>query len=147
MAGPTNTQFAVAVHVLTLLGGSRECSVSSEQMSASVGANPVYLRRVLGQLGAAGLVRSRPSARGGWQLAHEPAQISLGDAWRAIQTGKAVFGLHDVDPNCDVADQVARSLGTVDARLAVAIERELDHTSIAEIVPVAAVAAPPVPTR
>ena len=135
MAGPTNTQFAVAVHVLTLLGGSQECSVSSEVMSASVGANPVYLRRVLGQLGAAGLVRSRPGARGGWLLARAPDEITLGDAWRAIQAGKAVFGLHDVDPNCPVADQVSRSLGAVDAKLSAAIERELDETSVADVAP------------
>ena len=50
MGRPTNTQFAVAVHVLTMLGAQPEDVLSSEVMAESVGSNPVHVRRILGRL-------------------------------------------------------------------------------------------------
>lgn len=78
MARSTNTQFAVAVHVLTYLAGVTEGhAVSSEELSKSANVNPVYVRRVLGPLREAALVRSRPGVRGGWELAADPSVITL----------------------------------------------------------------------
>jgi len=77
-ARSTNTQFAVAVHVLTYLAGvSPGRAVSSEELSKSANVNPVYVRRVLGPLRSAKLVRSRPGVNGGWELERDAAQITL----------------------------------------------------------------------
>jgi Rrf2 family protein len=139
VAGPTNTQFAVAIHVLTLLSGMREEPVSSDLMAGSTGSNPVYLRRVLGHLREAGLVTSRPGPRGGWRLTREPEQITLGDAWRAVQEGAPIFGLHlGVQPDCPVGQDVALTLGDIDQRLTRSVEEELDRTTVAAITPASA---------
>ncbi len=48
MATPTNTQFAVAVHVLTYLAGTDVPGpVSSDELAASVNASPVYQNTLL----------------------------------------------------------------------------------------------------
>lgn len=138
MAGPTNTQFAVAIHVLTLIAGMREEPVSSELMSNSVGTSPVYLRRVLGRLRAADLVASRPGAHGGWALAREPEAITLGDVWRAVQESAPIFGLHSVQPGCPVGSTIAATLGALDQRLTRSVEEELDRTTIAQVMPTGA---------
>ncbi len=135
MAGPTNTQFAVAIHVLTLLGGSEATPVSSDVMTESVAANPVYLRRVLGRLREAGLVGSRPGPRGGWQLQRPPSEITLGDAWRAVQDGAPIFGLHAVQPGCPVGASITETLGGIDRQLTASVEAQLDGITVASVMP------------
>ncbi|MFD0658855.1 Rrf2 family transcriptional regulator [Thermocatellispora tengchongensis] len=86
MARSTNTRFAVAVHVLTYLAGvAGERPVSSDELSASTNVNPVHVRRVLGPLRAAGLLRSRPGVHGGWELAVPAGDITLAEVWRLLQ--------------------------------------------------------------
>lgn len=135
MAGPTNTQFAVAIHVLTLLAGHVGRPLSSETMAESVGSNPVYLRRVLGRLREAGLVGSRPGPKGGWHLERAAADVTLGDAWRAVQDGASIFGLHAVQPGCPVGADVTRTLTRVDEQLTRTVEEELDRTTVAQVMP------------
>ena len=135
MAGPTNTQFAVAVHALTLLTSDGGAPQSSERMSTSIAANPVYLRRVLGQLRDAGYVDSRPGPRGGWHLIKPASEITLGDAWRAVQEGTPTFGLHGVQPGCPVGAGISVTLKALDQQLTEAMVRELDGITIESVIP------------
>ena len=130
---PTNTQFAVAVHVLTLLAGTPGAVLSSELMAGSVGANPVHLRRVLGALRRAGLVASRPGAHGGWQLERAAEAVTLGDVWRAVHGGDPLLGLHGAAPECTVGQRIQLALGEVDRRAARAVEEELARTTIHDL--------------
>ncbi len=133
MARATNTQFAVATHVLTLLAGSPEEVLSSELLAGSVGANPVHVRRVLGALRRAELVGSRPGARGGWRLERSAKDITLGDVWRAVQGDDPLLGLHGAAPGCTVGQRIQHALGDVDRRAAHAVEDELARTTVHEL--------------
>jgi Rrf2 family protein len=133
VAHPTNTQFAVAVHVLTLLGGAPEQVLSSELLAGSVGANPVHVRRVLGALRRAGLVTSRPGVHGGWQLVRAADTLTLGDIWRAVQGDDPLLGLHGAAPACIVGQRIQHALSHVDRRAARAVEQELAHTTIGDL--------------
>lgn len=130
MAHPTNTQFAVAVHVLTLLAGAPEQVLSSHLLAGSVGANSVHVRRVLGALRRAGLVASRPGARGGWRLARAADLVTLGDVWQAVQGDDPLLGLHGAAPQCTVGQRIQLALGEVDRRAARAVEQELARTTV-----------------
>lgn len=134
MARPTNTQFALGVHLLTLLGGSPGEALSSEILADSAGTNPVHVRRVLAHLRQAELVRSRPGPSGGWQLAAEPDAITLADVWRAVQGDDHLLGLHGPNPNCPVGQRIQAELIAVDRRAAAAVEAELAETTLAELV-------------
>jgi Rrf2 family protein len=134
MGGPTNTQFALAVHMLTLLAGSAPALLSSEEMAGSAGSNPVHVRRVLGGLREAGLVASRPGVGGGWQLKADPATTTLADVWRVVHGDDAVLGLHGAHPDCTVGQSIQRLLTDVDARARRAVADELATTTIAQLV-------------
>ncbi len=138
-----NTQFAVAVHALTLLASAPGTPMSSEEMAGSVLANPVHLRRVLGRLRGAGLVTSRPGPRGGWQLTRTPEEIPLGDVWRAIHGEDPLLTLHGVNPACPVAAGIERAFADVDRRAAGALVAELDRTTVADVLGGVAVAGAP----
>ena len=129
----TNTQFAVGVHVLTLLAGSAPESLSSEEMAGSANANPVHVRRVLGRFRAAGLVASKPGVGGGSHLVKDPATITLADVWRILHADGHVIGLHGAHPDCPVGQSIQALLGEIDRGAQRALEDELVTTTIAQL--------------
>jgi Rrf2 family protein len=134
MARPTNTQFALAVHMLTLLTADPQTMQSSELLASSAGSNPVHVRRVLGRLRRAGLVRSRPGPHGGWLPADGAAGTTLADVWRAVNGDDPVLGLHSASPDCAVGQRIQSALTSIDRRAAAALVAELEHTTIADLV-------------
>jgi len=134
MARPTNTQFALAVHVLTLLGIDLGTHHSSEFLASSAGASAVHTRRVLGRLRRAGLVRSRPGPSGGWLINGDVCTTTLADVWRAVNGDDPVLGLHSANPNCADGRRIHAALVDLDRRAADALVAELEHTTLADLV-------------
>lgn len=95
-----NSQFSVAVHILVMLARSGSENVKSESIAESVNTNAVVIRRLLSQLGQAGLVESRTGSAGGSRLARPPELINLAEAYKAVNCGD-VFSLHRKAPNQD----------------------------------------------
>jgi len=134
MSGPTNTQFTVGLHALTLLAYLGP--MSSETIASSVGANAVYVRRVLGRLREAGYVASRPGVHGGWELRRDPAELTLGDVWRLIAgPAPALLGVHHAHPACDAGQEIQATLEAIERRAARAVEAELDAIAVADLTP------------
>lgn len=129
----SSSRFAVAVHVLSLLA-TAPGPVSSVMIAGSVNTNPVLIRRLLGQLGRAGLTRSLRGAAGGALLARAPAKINLLDVYRAVEE-PGVLALHRSDPNpaCDVGRSITRVLGSVFDRAQDAVERVLESMTLQDI--------------
>lgn len=136
MARSTNTQFAVAVHVLTYLAASaagRVAPVGSEELAGSTAVNPVHVRKVLGPLRAGGLVRSRPGARGGWELAVDPASVTLAQVWQLLQGDDPVLGIHGPNPACAVGGSIQGVLTDLDRLVTEAIVARLDAISLKDV--------------
>jgi Rrf2 family protein len=134
VARSTNTQFAVAVHVLTYLAGVADGhAVSSDELASSANVNPVYVRRVLGPLRAAGLVCSRQGAGGGWNLAGAAEDITLDQVWRLLQGADPVLGIHGPDPSCATGRGVQESLVAIDRAVATAVERSLGGFTLRDV--------------
>ena len=95
-----NSQFSMAVHILTLLARAGDDNMKSEYIAGSVNTNAVVIRRVLGQLGQAGLVTSQTGAFGGTRLTKAPGEITLCEIYKAVSCGE-VFALHAKAPNQD----------------------------------------------
>lgn len=131
MPRSTNTQFAVAVHVLTYLAGLDDGRpASSDELSRSTNVNPVYIRRVLGPLRGAGFVWSRPGVHGGWELALDPSRISLDRVWLLLQGTDPVLGLHGPAPACATGRSVQKSLIALDRDVSGAIAASLRHVTV-----------------
>ena len=134
MARSTNTRFAVAVHVLTYLAGAAAGrAASSDELSGSTAVNPVHVRRVLGPLRAAGLVRSRPGVHGGWELAADARDITLARVWQLLQGTEPVLGLHGPNPDCPVGRGVQQSLVAIDRSVADAVSTELGRFTVHDV--------------
>jgi Rrf2 family protein len=133
MSGTANTQFALGVHMATLLAALDDAPQASNLLASSAGSNPVHVRRVLGRLREAGLVVSRPGAKGGWQLAADPETTTLADVWRAVYGERGVLGLHEASPACPVGRRIQVSLADIDRSAARAIERDLAGTTLADL--------------
>ena len=131
----TNSRFAVAVHVLTLLAWSDDEPLKSEQVAESVNTNPVVIRRMICELAQAKLVVSQTGAFGGSKLARDPASITLLDIYRALDV-PGVFSLHrqPPSPRCPVGVNIETVLGDVLEEVDTAVERVLADITIEDLV-------------
>jgi len=94
----SNSQFAVAIHVLSVLGTLQEKNrkrVSSQQIAVSVNTNAVLIRNLVGLLKNAGLVLSKEGKGGGLSLARTPNKISLLEIYSAVHGDQGVLRLSD----------------------------------------------------
>lgn len=135
---PTNTRFAVAVHVLAYLAGmaavGRTTPIGSEELAASTAVNPVHVRKVLGPLRAAGLLHSRAGAHGGWELAADPSTVTLAQVWLLLQGDDHVLGLHGPNPACGVGQAVQRTLVDLDADIRAVVATRLAAVTVADLI-------------
>ena len=95
-----NSQFSMAVHVLSMLARAKDENYKSDYLAKSVNTNAVVVRRLLGQLNHAKLVISQTGANGGTRLARCPQEIDLWEIYQAVNCGE-VFALHAKGPNKD----------------------------------------------
>lgn len=119
-----NSQFSMAVHILTMLARSEGENVKSECLAGSVNTNAVVIRRLLSQLGHANLVTSQTGASGGTRLARRPADIKLAEVYHAVACGE-VFALHPKGANKDCP--VGRNIEAVLCNLQKEIDRAVDE--------------------
>lgn len=106
-----NTRFAVATHLLAFLAFNQEKPVSSQAIAHSLGTHPVVVRRLVGVLSTAGLVRTQLGAGGGALLTKSPHQVTLLDVYNAMQEPD-LFALNNTTPNlnCGVGGVMQRTL-------------------------------------
>ncbi|HEY6119685.1 MAG TPA: Rrf2 family transcriptional regulator [Pyrinomonadaceae bacterium] len=131
----TNSRFAVAVHVLTLMAWSEDEPLKSEQVAESVNTNPVVIRRMLCELAQAGLVISQTGAMGGSRLARKAGAITLLDVYHALGV-PGVFSLHRQPPSrrCPVGVNIETVLGNVLEEVDSAVEKVLADITITDLV-------------
>ncbi|MBL8202993.1 MAG: Rrf2 family transcriptional regulator [Blastocatellia bacterium] len=128
------SRFAIAVHILSLLGTFPEESLTSDWMASSIGVNAVIVRNVIGMLRRAGLVTTQQGAAGAF-LARPLQQITVLDVYRAIGMEDDLFTLHQSpNPNCPVGRNIQRALGTVFTKAQQEMEAQLAKTTMAQIV-------------
>jgi Rrf2 family protein len=130
-----SSRFAIAVHILALLAVNEEEPVTSECVAGSVRTNAVVVRRLLGRLRRAGLVRIQPGARGGARLARPAPKILLSDVYHAVEDGQ-LLSLHRTPPNprCPVGRHIGGVLSRVFGDAEAALEATLRHRTLASIV-------------
>ncbi len=130
-----STRFSMAVHTLLVIGYfAPEQRATSTFIAKSVNANPVVIRRVLGQLKDAGLVEVEMGL-GGATLARDAEQITLLDVYRAVESSEEhLFSFHeDPNPACPVGRNIHAALdGELDAAQA-ALENRLAQTTLADL--------------
>jgi Rrf2 family protein len=132
-----NSRLTIAVHALAWLALAQRRGtdrLTSEQVAASVNTNPVIIRRSLGDLNRAGLVRVRRGAGAGWSLCRPPERITLLDVYVAVER-EPLFALHHTEPNlrCPVGRGIRPALGEVYGSVEADLRRALARTSVADV--------------
>lgn len=131
---PSNSRFAIAVHILTMMAWAKDEPLKSEYVACSVNTNPVVIRRILCALQKARLVVSQTGAGGGSRLARKPGQITLLDIYRAVDAG-ASFSLHRQPPSdeCPVGMNIENVLENILGEVDQAIEGALSKITIEKV--------------
>lgn len=87
MRGPganVKTQYAVQA-VVSLARRDRQAVVPVSELSAELGISPKFLEDILAALRAAGIVHSRRGKEGGYQLAPDPAALTVLEIVQALE--------------------------------------------------------------
>jgi len=121
-----NSQFSMAVHVLSMLARSEGENLKSDYLACSVNTNAVVIRRLLGDLNQAKLVVSQTGANGGTRLARCPSEINLSEIYKAVSCGE-VFALHAKAPSkdCPVGKNIEAVLCCLQKEIDRGIEEKL----------------------
>jgi len=132
-----NSRLTVGVHALAWMALAQRQGrdvLTSDQVAASVNTNPVIIRRCLGDLRRAGLVRVRHGAGAGWSLARPAEEITLLQVHDAVGQ-EPPFGLHHAEPNleCPVGRGIRPALSRVYGGIDQALRRELAAVSVADV--------------
>ncbi|MGI9054917.1 MAG: Rrf2 family transcriptional regulator [Pyrinomonadaceae bacterium] len=130
----SNSQFAMAVHVLVMLAKSSDGNLKSEYLAESVNTNAVVIRRLLCQLQQSNLVISQTGASGGTRLAKRADKINLNEVYTAVSTGE-VFALHRQKPNqdCPVGKNIEAVLCNLQKEIDSAIEDKLSKKTLQNV--------------
>jgi Rrf2 family protein len=130
----TNTRFATGVHALVLLAAEPDVLQTSEDVARKLNTNPVVIRRVFSLLQHAELVESQKGPNGGSKLARSPKEITLSDVHLALNTGELFYGASF----SNTQSKVSSALDQVFADVSRAVEKELDQTTLSQLVKKAA---------
>jgi DNA-binding IscR family transcriptional regulator len=132
-----NIQLTTAIHALCWMELARrhgEESLTSDRVADSLNSHPVQVRRTLGRLRDARIVRSSYGRGAGWALERDAAEISLRDVNEAVR-GPQTFLLHAHAPKqtCEVGYGIGEVLAGIYQSVDERVSQELSTRSIADV--------------
>lgn len=94
------SRFTVAIHTMLCIASFSDTrKVTSNFIAGSTNANPVIIRRILGQLKEAGLVEVK-SGVGGATITRPLSEITVLDIFNAVEAVNDNFFSFHANPNC-----------------------------------------------
>ena len=132
-----SARFAVAVHVLAVLGylerGGVEL-VSSHQIATSVNTNAVVIRSLLRLLKKAGLVKAKEGQGGGVKLAKPPSKITLDEIYAAVES-EPLLKSNDKSPYgpCPISRKMGKLFGSLAGEVETAATKVLRAKTLQQI--------------
>lgn len=131
-----SSRFTMAVHMFICIDTfEREHKVTSDFMAGSIGTNPVIIRKLLGQLKAAGLIDVQRGARG-VTLLKPFKEISFLDIYKAVECtpGNELFHFHEnPNQNCPIGANIHKVLDDKLLQVQKAMEKELASITLEEV--------------
>ena len=133
-----SSRFTIATHMMIIIVmQDTDSKVTSDFLAASVGVNPVIIRKTLSQLKKAELI-SVARGTGGTEIIKDLQDISLFDVYQAVESlGKSgkLFSFHDnPNPKSPVGAIIHEVLDQKLLDIQLAMENQLRQTSLAQVV-------------
>ena len=130
-----SSRFTMAIHMFTCIETFSDQKMTSDFMAASIGTNPVIVRKLLQQLKAAGLLEVARGT-GGVTLKRPLDEITFLDVYRAVECSpeEELFRFHEnPNPNCQVGRNIHQVLDGKLRQVQSAMENELANIRISDV--------------
>ena len=131
------SKFTIAIHIITAIDYFKDSEkVTSNFLAGSVGANPVIVRNVMGDLKSAGII-DISQGKSGIALAKDLADITFYDVYKAVDcvSEEGLFHFHE-NPNmeCPVGRNIHKVLGKELSGVQNAMEAQMKTIKLSDIV-------------
>ncbi len=130
-----SSRFTMAIHMFACIDTFTDQKMTSDFMAASIGTNPVIVRKLLQQLKAAGLIEVSRGT-GGVTVTKPLNEITFLDIYKAVECtpDEELFHFHE-NPNqaCPVGKNIHHVLDDKLAKVQESMERELAAITLADV--------------
>ena len=130
-----SSRFTMAIHMFACIDTFTDRKMTSDFMAASIGTNPVIVRKLLQQLKAAGLIEVSRGT-GGVTITRPLDQITFLDIYKAVECApqEQLFHFHEnPNSNCPVGRNIHRVLDDRLAEVQKAMEEKLAGMTLADV--------------
>lgn len=108
--------------------------LTSAELAGRLGTDGAVVRRAMGGLRRAGIVRSSKGHGGGWEVARPLATVTLAEVYDALGRPRLfALGFEGVEPGCLIEVEVNRALGAVLDEAERIVTARLAQVSLAEV--------------
>ena len=131
------SKFTIAVHVITAIDYFKDHEkVTSNFLAGSVGANPVIVRNVMGNLKEAGII-DISQGKSGITLAKRLDDITFYDIYKAVDSvsDEGLFHFHEnPNANCPVGRNIHKAVDEKLLKVQQAMEAEMKQITLSDVV-------------
>lgn len=131
------SKFTIAVHIITAIDYFKDTEkVTSKFLAGSVGANPVIVRNVMGDLKEAGIINIS-QGKSGITLAKKLDEITFFDVYKAVGAAneEGLFHFHEnPNANCPVGRNIHKGVDGKLSEVQQVMEDELKKITLADVV-------------
>ena len=130
------SRFTIAVHIITAIDYFKDSEkVTSNFLAGSVGANPVIVRNVMGNLKEAGII-DISQGKSGITLAKKLDEITFYDVYKAVDcvNDEGLFHFHEnPNPDCPVGRNIHKALDKELFSIQNAMEEQMRRITVADV--------------
>ena len=130
-----SSRFTMAIHMFACIDTFSDQKMTSDFMAASIGTNPVIVRKLLQQLKAAGLIEVQRGT-GGVKITRPLEEITFLDIYQAVECtpDEQLFHFHE-NPNqkCPVGKNIHKVLDNRLLQVQKAMEDKLAEMTLADV--------------
>ena len=130
-----SSRFTMAIHMFACIDTFSDQKMTSDFMAASIGTNPVIVRKILQQLKAAGLIEVARGT-GGVTITRPLEQITFLDVYKAVECApdEELFHFHEnPNPTCPVGRNMHSILDERLEHVQQVMEDELASMTLADV--------------
>ena len=130
-----SSRFTMAIHMFACIDTFKDQKMTSDFMAASIGTNPVIIRKLLQQLKAAGLIEVLRGT-GGVKITRPLEEITFLDIYKAVEStpDEQLFHFHEnPNPKCPVGNNIHKVLDDRLWQVQKAMEDKLSEMNLADV--------------
>lgn len=129
-----STRLSDSVHILVFIHQSDSPTISSADIAASIQTNPSYVRQIMAQLKAAGLISSS-RGQATPKLKKDPRETTLLEIYKAVEKDKPLLHLDThTNPRCGVGVNIQLALADYYERIQKDVEHSMKQITLQDII-------------